>query len=70
MHFTRVFTRVSFSLHYALIMKCEVQLFIAGHIVKETMIARDYSHAKEIATARFPNTTILGVTAIFDKEVQ
>ena len=51
-------------------MKCEVQLFIAGQIVKETMIARDYSHARDIATARFPNTTILGVTAIFDNEVQ
>ena len=51
-------------------MKCQVQLFIAGEIGKETMIARDYSHAREIATARFPNTTILGVTAIFDKEVQ
>ena len=24
-------------------MKCEVQLFIAGKIVKETMTARDYS---------------------------
>ena len=51
-------------------MKCEVQLFIAGKIGKETMIARDYSHARDIATARFPNTTILGVTAIFDNEVQ
>ncbi len=49
-------------------MKCEVQLFIAGKIVKETMTARDYSHAREIANSRYPNSTILGVNAIFDNE--
>ena len=49
-------------------MKCEVQLFIAGKIVKETMIARDYQHAREISQQRYPNTTILGVNEIFDNE--
>ena len=49
-------------------MKCQVQLFIAGQIVKETMIARDYQHAREISQQRYPNTTILGVNAIFDNE--
>ena len=51
-------------------MKCEVQLFVAGQIIKEEMVCRDYEHAREIALARNPNTHILGVTAIsaFDKE--
>ena len=49
-------------------MKCEVQLFVAGQIIKEVMIARDYDHAREIALARNPNPNILGVTAIFDSE--
>ena len=51
-------------------MKCEVQLFVAGQIIKEVMIARDYDHARQISQSRYPDTTILGVTAIFDKEVQ
>ena len=45
--------------------KCEVQLFVAGQINKEVIIARDYDHAREIALARTPNTTVIGVTAIF-----
>ena len=49
-------------------MKCQVQLFVAGQIIKEVMIARDYDHARQISQSRYPDTTILGVTAIFDKE--
>ena len=37
-------------------------------IIKEVMIARDYDHARQISQSRYPDTTILGVTAIFDKE--
>ena len=52
-------------------MKCQVQLFVAGQIIKEEMVCRDYEHAREIALARNPNTHILGVTAVsaFDREI-
>tara|TARA_R100000005_G_scaffold95618_1_gene77882 strand:+ start:988 stop:1131 length:144 start_codon:yes stop_codon:yes gene_type:complete len=46
-------------------MHCEVTLYVAGKVFKERMIARDYQHAKEIALARNPGATIVGVTAVF-----
>jgi|TARA_B100000073_G_C23691507_1_gene556649 hypothetical protein len=47
-------------------MKCKVQLFKAGTIFEEVMIARDYDDAKKVALARNPGATIMGVTAVFD----
>lgn len=46
-------------------MKCEVTLYKAGTVFKETVIARDYQDAKEVALARNPNATIVSVTAVF-----
>ena len=46
-------------------MKCEVKLFVAGTVFKEEVHARDYDEAREVALARNPNATVLGVTAVF-----
>ena len=46
-------------------MKCEVTLYVAGTVFKEEVIARDYQEAKEVALARNPNATVIGVTAKF-----
>jgi len=52
-------------------MKCRVRLFVAGQIIKEEMVCRDYNHAREIASFRHPDIHILDVTAIsaFDREI-
>ena len=47
-------------------MKCKVTLFKAGTIFDEIVIATDYEDATEVALARNPNATIMGVTAVFD----
>jgi hypothetical protein len=47
-------------------MKCKVQLYIAGSIFDEVVIARDYEHARQIALARNPGAQVMGVTAVFD----
>ena len=44
-------------------MTCEVTLFKAGKVFKETVIARDYQDAREVALARNPGATITGVSA-------
>jgi len=46
-------------------MKCKVQLYIAGKVFDEVVIARDYQHAREIALARNPGAQVMGVTAVF-----
>jgi len=46
-------------------MKCKVQLYIAGTVFDEIVQARDYEHAREIALARNPGATVMGVTAVF-----
>ena len=46
-------------------MKCEVQLYVAGTVYYETVIARDYKEAKEVALARNPNAKVINVTAVF-----
>ena len=46
-------------------MKCKVQLYVAGTVFEEIVIARDYDHAKKIALARNPGATITWVTAEF-----
>ncbi|ADO99638.1 hypothetical protein RW291109_138 [Cyanophage S-RIM12_RW_29_1109] len=47
-------------------MKCKVQLFKAGTIFDEIVIATDYDDAKKVALARNPGATIMGVTAVFE----
>jgi hypothetical protein len=46
-------------------MKCEVTLYKAGTVFKEEVIAKDYQDAREVALARNPNATVVGVTAKF-----
>jgi len=46
-------------------MKCKVQLFVAGQVFDEIVVARDYEEAKQVALARNPNARIIGVTAVF-----
>lgn len=46
-------------------MKYEVQLYVAGTVFYETVIARNYKEAKEVALARNPNTKVIAVTAKF-----
>ena len=46
-------------------MKCKVQLFKAGTVFEEIVIATDYDDAKKVALARNPGATIMGVTAVF-----
>ena len=46
-------------------MKCEVQLYVAGTVFYETVIAKDYKEAKEVALARNPNAKVIAITAVF-----
>ena len=46
-------------------MKCEVQLYVSGTVFYETVIAKDYKEAKEVALARNPNAKVIAVTAKF-----
>jgi|TARA_R100000005_G_C4921279_1_gene154438 hypothetical protein len=46
-------------------MKCKVQLFVAGKVFDEVVIARDYQEARQVALARNPNAQVISVTAVF-----
>ncbi len=46
-------------------MKCKVQLYKAGTVFDEIVIARDYDEARKVALARNPNAKVIGVTAVF-----
>jgi len=46
-------------------MKCEVKLYVAGKLFTETVHARDYAEAREVALARNPNAKVVGVNAVF-----
>jgi len=46
-------------------MKCEVKLYKAGQVFSESVIARDYQDAREVALARNPGAKIVSVTAVF-----
>ena len=46
-------------------MKCEVTLYKAGTVFKEEVIAKDYQDARQVALARNPNATVVGVNAKF-----
>ena len=46
-------------------MKCEVKLYVAGTVFTETVQARNYQEARQVALARNPNAKVIGVTAVF-----
>ena len=46
-------------------MRCEVKLYVAGKVFYETVHARNYDEAKEVALARNPNATVVSVNAKF-----
>ena len=46
-------------------MRCKVQLFKAGKVFDEIVIATDYEDAKQVALARNPGATVISVTAVF-----
>ena len=46
-------------------MVCEVKLYVAGKVFYETVHARDYSEARQVALARNPNAKVMGVNAKF-----
>ena len=46
-------------------MKCKVELYVAGRTFNESVYARDYDEARQVALARNPNATVIGVNADF-----
>jgi len=46
-------------------MKCKVQLYVAGKVFYETVHARDYQEARQVALARNPNAQVVSVNACF-----
>ena len=46
-------------------MKCKVELYVAGKTFNESVNARDYDEARQVALARNPNATVVSVTADF-----
>ena len=46
-------------------MKCKVQLYKAGTVFDEIVIARDYDDARKVALARNPGAQVIGVTAVY-----
>tara|TARA_B100001250_G_scaffold114135_1_gene96608 strand:+ start:37 stop:180 length:144 start_codon:yes stop_codon:yes gene_type:complete len=46
-------------------MKCDVKLFVAGTVFTETVQARNYQEARQVALARNPTAKIVGVNASF-----
>ena len=46
-------------------MRCAVQLYVAGTVFKEEVIARNYDEARQVALARNPNARVVSVNAKF-----
>jgi hypothetical protein len=46
-------------------MKVKVQLFKAGKVFDEIVIATDYEDARRVALARNPGANVVSVTAVF-----
>tara|TARA_X000000368_G_scaffold372110_1_gene322250 strand:- start:405 stop:545 length:141 start_codon:yes stop_codon:yes gene_type:complete len=46
-------------------MRCKVELYVAGTVFNEEVVAVDYSEARRVALARNPNATVMSVTAVF-----
>jgi len=42
-----------------------VKLYKAGQVFTESVIARDYQDAREVALAQNPGAKVVGVTAVF-----
>ena len=47
-------------------MKCEVKLYVAGTVFTETVQARNYQEAKEVAVVRNPHARVISVNAKFN----
>ena len=45
---------------------CEVKLYGAGTVFSETVIARNYEEARQVALARNPNAKVMSVNAVFN----
>jgi len=43
-------------------MKCKVTLYVAGKVFHEVVEPRDFREAMEVAIARNPNSSVVGVT--------
>ena len=48
-----------------ILMRCRVQLIVAGQVFNEEVRAVDYQEARQVALARNPNATVVSVTAVF-----
>ena len=46
-------------------MRCEVELYVAGTVFKEEVIARNYDDARKTALARNPTARVISVNAKF-----
>jgi len=46
-------------------MRCKVELYVAGTVFNEEVIAVNYQEAKQVALARNPNARVISVTAVF-----
>jgi hypothetical protein len=46
-------------------MKCKVKLYVAGKVFEETVHAKDYQEARQVALARNPNAQVVSVNASF-----
>tara|TARA_B100000212_G_scaffold316325_1_gene271139 strand:+ start:104 stop:265 length:162 start_codon:yes stop_codon:yes gene_type:complete len=46
-------------------MKCKVELIVAGKVFNESVHARNYDEAREVALARNPNARVISVNADF-----
>ena len=46
-------------------MKHKVELYVAGRVFNEQVYAKNYDEARQVALARNPNATVIGVNADF-----
>ena len=46
-------------------MRVKVKLFVAGQVFSESVNARNYNEARQVALARNPNARVIGVNAEF-----
>tara|TARA_A100000172_G_scaffold18273_1_gene10015 strand:- start:178 stop:315 length:138 start_codon:yes stop_codon:yes gene_type:complete len=44
-------------------MNCEVTLYVNGRVFAESVIARNFDEARQVALARNPNATVVSVNA-------
>tara|TARA_B100001996_G_scaffold3796_1_gene3250 strand:+ start:102 stop:242 length:141 start_codon:yes stop_codon:yes gene_type:complete len=46
-------------------MRCKVELYVAGTVFNEEVVAVNYEEARRVALARNPNAKVVSVTAVF-----